>query len=163
MTTKTAKSRARRPPKDRTAAAIALVAGAKQVDVAAQLGIAPDTLGRWMKDPEFIAVMDEISSTVQEQAIRNLKSWTTDAARVVHEILLNPKAASPTRLQAASILLKYGGIETRSTTTLQGPDGGPVEIAFAAKLAMEKAMAEVAGESLGIPPGLIENPGGDEK
>jgi len=156
MTTKTTKSRARKPPKDRTAAAIALVAGAKQVDVAAQLGIAPDTLGRWMKDPEFIAQMDSISTAVQEQAIRNLKSWTTDAARVVHEILLNPKAASPTRLQAASILLKYGGIETRSTTVISGPDGGPIEIASAAKVAMEQALAEVSGEDLGIPDGIID-------
>jgi len=136
--------------------ALALVSGMSNADVAARCNLSADTITRWKKDPDFIALMDSLAHEARDQAVRQLQQWTTEASRMLYEIAKNPKTPSNTRVQAINTMLKYGGIETRSTTVISGPDGGPIEIASAAKVAMEQALAEVAGEDLGIPDGIID-------
>jgi len=156
MTVNAPKSRKPKLPKEKTAVALALVSGMSNADVAARCNLSADTITRWKKDPDFIALMDSLAHEARDQAVRQLQQWTTEASRMLYEIAKNPKTPSNTRVQAINTMLKYGGIETRSTTVISGPDGGPIEIASAAKVAMEQALAEVAGEDLGIPDGIID-------
>jgi hypothetical protein len=84
-------------------------------DAAHEVGISPNTLVRWMKEPEFRAACQEARRTVFSHAIGRLQDAAGAAATTLLKIMLDPTAPAPTRLRAAEVVLeqaaKAGEIE----------------------------------------------------
>ena len=75
-------------------------------DAAREVGISPNTLARWMKEPEFKAKSREARRTVFSQAIGRLEDAAGAAATTILKIMLDPNAPAPTRLRAAEVVLE---------------------------------------------------------
>jgi transposase-like protein len=79
------------------------------VEAAARaVGINPNTLLRWMKEPEFKAALWEARCTVAAQAMGRLQDAMGAAVTTVLKIMLDPNALAGTRLRAAEIVLEQG-------------------------------------------------------
>lgn len=96
--------------------AIAVLLSYRSVEEAARaIGISPNTLLRWMKQPEFEAALREARGKVLSQAIERLQSAADAAAKTVLKIMLNPNTPTGIQLRAAEIVLdqaaKAGEIE----------------------------------------------------
>jgi hypothetical protein len=82
------------------------------VEAAARaVGINPNTLLRWMKEPEFKAALWEARCTVAAQAMGRLQDAMGAAVTTVLKIMLDPNAPAGTRLRAAEIVLEQGAGE----------------------------------------------------
>jgi hypothetical protein len=84
-------------------------------DAAREIDISPNTLLRWMKDPEFRAAWQEARRTVFCHAIGRLQDAAGAAATTLLKIMLDANAPAATRLRAVEIVLeqaaKAGAIE----------------------------------------------------
>jgi transposase-like protein len=79
------------------------------VEAAARaVGINPNTLLRWMKEPEFKAALWEARCTVASQAMGRLQDAMGAAVTTVLKIMLDLNAPAGTRLRAAEIVLEQG-------------------------------------------------------
>jgi len=74
-------------------------------DAAREVGISPNTLVRWMKEPEFQAASREARRTVFSHAVGRLQDAAGAAATTVLKIMLDPNAPAATRLRAAEVVL----------------------------------------------------------
>jgi transposase-like protein len=74
-------------------------------DAAREVGISPNTLVRWMREPEFQAACLEARRTVFSHAIGRLQDAAGAAATTVLKIMLDPNAPAATRLRAAEVVL----------------------------------------------------------
>jgi hypothetical protein len=75
-------------------------------DAAREVGISPNTLVRWMKEPEFQAAYLEARRTVFSHAVGRLQDAAGAAATTVLKIMLDPNAPAATRLRAAEVVLE---------------------------------------------------------
>jgi hypothetical protein len=75
-------------------------------EAAREVGISPNTLVRWMKEPEFQAACLEVRRTVFSHAVGRLQDAAGAAATTVLKIMLDANAPAATRLRAAEVVLE---------------------------------------------------------
>ena len=89
--------------------AIAALLSHGSVEAAARaVGISPNTLLRWMKEPEFKTALSEARCTVASQANGRLQDAMGAAVTTVLKIMLDPTSSAGTRLRAAEVVLEQG-------------------------------------------------------
>jgi transposase-like protein len=105
--------------------AIAALLSHRSVEEAARaVGISPNTLLRWMKEPEFEAALREAQRTAFSEAIGRLRDFAGAAVTTVLKIMVDSNAPAGTRLRAAEIVLEQGGVRWKtSKNALRGWSG----------------------------------------
>ena len=93
-------------------AIVALLSHGNLEAAARAVGINPNTLLRWTKDPEFEAARREARRTAFSQSIARLQDASGAAVTTVLKIMLNPSAPARARLRAAEIVLERGAVAT---------------------------------------------------
>jgi hypothetical protein len=95
------------------AAVVALLTH-RNIDEAAQaVGIAPNTLLKWMKDPEFAAAYRKARTAVVGQAIARLQQTTGAAVTTLQKLMVdsNTPAAIKGQVARAVLALAIKGVE----------------------------------------------------
>jgi len=88
--------------------AIAALLTQRNIDEAARsIGIAPNTLLRWMKETEFDAAYREAKRAAFGQSIARLQQGTSAAATTLLKILIDPAAPASVRLRAADSIFNH--------------------------------------------------------
>ena len=78
-------------------------------EAARAVGIAPNTLRRWMKQPECDATYREARRLVYSQSIARLQQASPVAASALIELTVDPSAPAATRERAANSILDRSG------------------------------------------------------
>lgn len=86
-------------------AIIALLSQRNIEEAAKSIGVAPNTLLRWMKEPEFDLAYREARRSAFGQSVSRLQQAATAAVTTVLKIMVDPQAPASTRLRAADIVL----------------------------------------------------------
>jgi len=84
-------------------------AGWRGVDIAEHLDVAPETVSRWRKKPEFIAAIEAILNEVRSEVAGRMVELTDKALDVVEQTLEHPFDRA-LKLRAAVALLQISGI-----------------------------------------------------
>jgi hypothetical protein len=88
------------------AEAIAALLTQRNIDEAAKsIGIAPNTLLKWMKQPEFLAVYREARRDAYRQAIARLQQGTSAAATTLLKTMIDPSTPASVKVRAAEAIL----------------------------------------------------------
>lgn len=86
--------------------AIAALLTQRNLDEAARLvGISPNTLVKWMKDPEFDVSYREARRTVFGQSISRLVQASTAAVSTLLKVMVDPATPSSVKVRAADCVL----------------------------------------------------------
>lgn len=72
------------------------------------VGINPNTLLRWTKEPEFDAAYQEARRTAFSQSIARLQQASGAAVTIVLKIMVDSNVSAGTRLRAAEVVLSQG-------------------------------------------------------
>ncbi len=91
-------------------AIVALLSHGSLEAAARAVGIDPNTLLRWSKDPEFEAACWEARRTAYSQSIARLQEASGAAVTTVLKIMLDQNAPARARLRAAEIVLERGAM-----------------------------------------------------
>ena len=67
-------------------AALLIAEGWKQVDVAREMGVYPQTVSRWMKEEDFTARIDELRVDLISQAVTLLRESVVENTEIVLKI-----------------------------------------------------------------------------
>ena len=87
-------------------AAIAALLSYRSIEEAARsINIAPNTLLRWMKDPEFDAAYRRARRTAFGQSVARLQQGSAAAVSSVLKIMVDTSTPASTRLRAAEVVL----------------------------------------------------------
>jgi len=93
------------------------------------IGIAPNTLLRWMMEPEFDAAYREAKRVAFGQSIARLQQGTSVAATTLSKVMIDPSAPASVRVRAADSVLNHAAkaieiedIEAR-VTALEASNG----------------------------------------
>ncbi len=113
--------------------AIAALLTQRNIEEAARsIGIAPNTLLRWMKEPEFDAAYREAKRAAFGQSIARLQQGTSAAATTLLKIMIDPAAPASVRVRAADSVLNHAAkaieieeIEARVAALEQVASGKP--------------------------------------
>ena len=87
-------------------AIVALLSHRNVEEAARVVGIAANTLLRWLKEPEFEAAYREARRTAFSQSLARLQDASGAAATTVLKIMLDSNAPAGTRLRAAELVLE---------------------------------------------------------
>jgi transposase-like protein len=88
--------------------AIAALLTQRNIEEAARsIGIAPNTLLRWMKEPEFDAEYRLAKRTAFGQSIARLQQGTSAAATTLLKIMIDPSAPASVRVRAADSIFNH--------------------------------------------------------
>src|SRR5262245_35444442 len=86
--------------------AIAALLTQRNIDEAAKTaGIAPNTLLKWMKDPQFDAAYREARRLAFRQSVARLQQASSAAVTTLLKIMVDPTAPHSTRVRAADRVL----------------------------------------------------------
>ena len=89
-------------------AAIAALLGQRNIDEAAKsIGVASNTLLKWMKEPEFQAAYREARRAAFGQAIARLQQASGAAVSTLLKIMVDANAPHSTRVRAADSVLDH--------------------------------------------------------
>jgi transposase-like protein len=88
------------------AAIVALLSQRNIEEAAKSIGVVPNTLLRWMKEPEFYAAYREARRMAFSQSIARMQQASGAAVSTVLKIMVDSNAPASTRLRAAGILLE---------------------------------------------------------
>src|SRR5664279_3742545 len=89
--------------------AIAALLSHRNVEEAARaVGISPNTLQRWTREPEFEAAYQEARRAAFSHSIGRLQDAAGAAVSTVLKLMVDPKASPGTRLRAAEVVLVQG-------------------------------------------------------
>lgn len=87
--------------------AIAALLTQRNLEEAAKaIGIAPNTLMNWMKDPEFDAAYRDAKRLAFSQSVGRMQQASSAAVTTVLKIMVDGNAPASTRLRAADIVLE---------------------------------------------------------
>jgi hypothetical protein len=78
-------------------------------DAARAVGVSTNTLLRWMKEPEFLALYQEARRLAFSQSLGRLQEASGAAVTTTLKIMLDPNAPLGIRLRAAEIVLEQAG------------------------------------------------------
>lgn len=67
-------------------AALMLAEGTSQADVARRLDVAPQTIGRWVKNPDFLERIEELMSDLISQSVELLREKVLDNTKIILDI-----------------------------------------------------------------------------
>jgi transposase-like protein len=88
--------------------AIAALLSQRNVDEAARtIGVAPSTLLRWMKEPEFDAAYRQARRDAFSQSIARLQQASSASVPTLLKIMVDPDAPASTRVRAADSVLDH--------------------------------------------------------
>jgi transposase-like protein len=87
------------------AAIVALLSQRNIEEAAKSISVVPNTLLRWMKEPEFDAAYREARRSAFGQSISRLQQASSAAVTTVLKLMVDPNAPASTRLRAAEIVL----------------------------------------------------------
>lgn len=88
--------------------AIAALLTQRNIDEAARsVGIAPNTLLRWMKEPEFDRAYRDAKRAAFGQSISRLQQGTSAAVTTLLKIMLDPEAPASVRVRAADSIFNH--------------------------------------------------------
>jgi hypothetical protein len=105
-------------------------AGWRGVDIAEHLEVAPETVSRWRKKPEYIAAIEAILSEARSEVAGRMVELTDKVLDVVVEQTLEHPFDRALKLRAAVALLQISGIgramssRTVTQTTDQAEEAG---------------------------------------
>ena len=89
--------------------AIAALLAQRNIDEAAKsIGIASNTLLKWMKEPEFQAAYREARRAAFGQAVARLQQASGAAVSSVLKIMVDQQTPASTKLRAADLVLTHG-------------------------------------------------------
>ncbi len=93
--------------------AIAALLTQRNIDEAAKsIGIAPNTLLKWMKQPEFQAAYREARRAAYGQAVARLQQGTSAAATTLLKTMIDPNTPASVRLRAAEAIFNHAAKAT---------------------------------------------------
>jgi hypothetical protein len=102
-------------------------AGWRGVDIAEHLDVAPETVSRWRKKPEYVAAIEAILSEARSEVAGRMVELTDKALDVVEQTLEHPFDRA-LKLRAAVALLQVSGIgRAMQTGTTRLADGKSAE------------------------------------
>ena len=87
------------------AAIVALLSQRNIEEAAKSIGVVPNTLMRWMKEPEFDAAYRDARRAAFSQSVARMHQASSAAVSTVLKIMVDQNAPASTRLRAADILL----------------------------------------------------------
>lgn len=87
-------------------AVVALLSHRSIEEAAHEVGITPNTLLRWMREPEFKTACREARRTVFSHAIGRLQDAAGAAATTLLKIMMDTNVPPATRLRAAEVVLE---------------------------------------------------------
>jgi hypothetical protein len=88
--------------------AIAALLTQRNVDGAAKsIGIAPKTLLRWMKNPEFDSEYRSAKRAAYGQAVARLQQGTSAAATTLMKTMIDPNTPPSVKVRAAEAILTH--------------------------------------------------------
>jgi transposase-like protein len=88
--------------------AVAALLTQRNVEEAARsIGIAPNTLLRWMKEPEFDEAYREARRAAFGQSVARLQQASTAAVSTLLKIMIDPSSPASTRVRAADSVLNH--------------------------------------------------------
>ena len=88
--------------------AIAALLTQRNLDEAAKsIGIAPNTLLKWMKQPEFDAAYREARRAAFGQAVARLQQGTSAAATTLLKTMIDPNTPASVRVRAAECVMNH--------------------------------------------------------
>lgn len=90
-------------------AALLLVEGRKQGEIAEEMGIAPETLSRWKAEPGFRAELNRLLLAMREASINRIRSLQATALQTIEDVMTNSEAPAKDRLAAAFRILDIAG------------------------------------------------------
>ena len=89
-------------------AAVAAVLSHRNLEEAARAtGVVPNTLLRWMKEPEFDAAYREARRTAFGQAVARLQQGASAAATTLLKTMIEPSTPASVRVRAAECVLNH--------------------------------------------------------
>jgi hypothetical protein len=88
-------------------AIVALLTQRNLDEAAKSIGIAPNTLLRWQKLPEFQTAFREARRNAFAQSIARLQQASSAAVSVLVKIMIDPNAPHSTRVRAADSVLDH--------------------------------------------------------
>src|SRR5215813_6762042 len=89
-------------------AAIAALLTQRNIEEAAKAtGIAPATMLRWMKEPEFQAAYREARRMAYSQAVARLQQGATAAATTLLKTMIDPGTPASVRVRAAECVMNH--------------------------------------------------------
>ena len=89
-------------------AAIAALLTQRNIEEAANAtGIAPNTLLKWMKEPEFQAAYREARRAAYSQAVARLQQGATAAATTLLKVMLEQGTPASARIRAAECIMNH--------------------------------------------------------
>ena len=86
-------------------AVVALLSHRSIEEAAREVGVTPNTLLRWMREPKFKTACREARNTVFSHAIGRLQDAAGAAATTLLKIMLDTNVPPATRLRAAEVVL----------------------------------------------------------
>jgi transposase-like protein len=101
-------------------------------DAARVIGVAPSTLRRWMRIPEFDAAYRQARRDAMSQATARLQQNSGAAVTTMLKIMVDPNSPASCRLRAAERVFEYGlhgmeeDFEARVSALERGANPGPV-------------------------------------
>ena len=88
-----------------------LLAGQRQVDAAASVGVAPETVSRWVNhDAVFIAALNRCRKDIFDASVDRLRALSGKAIDVLEEIVTAPESEAAV-LKASLAILKAVGLD----------------------------------------------------
>ena len=84
-----------------------LATAGKKDEAAKAVGIAPNTLLKWMKDPEFDAAYREARRAASSQATARLQQGTSAAATMILKVMIDPGTPASVKVRAAEAILNH--------------------------------------------------------
>ena len=90
-------------------AAVAALLSQRNIDEAAKsVGISPQTLLRWMKNPDFNAAYREARRAAFGQATARLQHASSAAVSALLKVIVDPASPASSRVRAADCILDHG-------------------------------------------------------
>ena len=88
--------------------AIAALLTQRNIDEAAKsIGIAPNTLLKWMKQPEFLTAYREARRDAYRQAIARLQQGTSAAATTLLKTMIDPSTPASVKVRVAEAIFNH--------------------------------------------------------
>ena len=88
-------------------AIVALLTQRNLEEAARAVGIAPNTLLRWIKEPEFTKSYREAKRAAYGQALARLQQGTSAAATTLLKMLIDPNIPASVRVRAAEAIFNH--------------------------------------------------------
>jgi len=88
-------------------AIVALLSHRSIEEAARAVGVAPRTLLRWLKEPEFNAAYRESRRGAFGQSVARLQQMSTAAVTTLGKIMIDPNAPASTRARCADSILNH--------------------------------------------------------